>query len=309
MKYIIAAGTHMDEVHLADGTVSINQGGCGMYAMAGLRVFTKDVFPISGVEDDFLERYGAWYAKNVIPTTGLAQRLDFHGKTVITYFQDGSRVDAPTVGLVKNRTRNATIAEVERFCGTDTAGVYTFHNFAPLYIEGLIRLRGERGFKLLWEIAADGAQPEYLAGIEQYCRNVDIFSINMEEAKTLMSTEDEGAVLDAFRRRFGCWVFLREGSKGAYMITPEGCVHCPSVPNTPVVDPTGGGNSSSGAVLYAYCQGDPPLLAGIKGSVAAARIIAQFGPPAFYPEGSIQQAEQEALTLYQRCLHGEFDKA
>lgn len=302
MDYIIAAGIHTDEVHLVDGRIAINQGGCGMYAMSGLRVFTKEVLPISGIEDDFLALHGDWYKRNGITTKGLCERLDFHARTVIQYHPDGTRTDAPTVGIAKNRTRNALISEVEQFCDRDIAGLYTFRNFDAQYIEALIRLKKQHGFKLMWEIAADGAMPEYLDQIAVYARDLDIFSINMDEAKVLFASEDEEQIKTEFRRCFPCWVFLRVGSRGAYMITPDSCCHCPSVPNARVVDTTGGGNSSSGAVLYAYCQGDSPLLAGIKGSVAASYIIAQFGPPQDYPADMTERAQTQVQALYEEAI-------
>ena len=52
---------------------------------------------------------------------------------------------------------------------------------------------------------------------------------------------------------------------------------CSSISGIQVVDTTGGGNSSSGAVLYACCEGYEPQMAGCMGSAAAAEIIAQFG--------------------------------
>ena len=42
------------------------------------------------------------------------------------------------------------------------------------------------------------------------------------------------------------------------MITPEEVVYVPTVDHVNVVDPTGGGNSSSGAVLYGWCSGHTP---------------------------------------------------
>ncbi|MEG1926145.1 MAG: PfkB family carbohydrate kinase, partial [Ruthenibacterium sp.] len=240
MKYIIAAGIHTDEVHLPDGTIAVNQGGCGMYAMAGIRVFTTDVLPISGIEDDFLSLHKDWYSRNGITTVGLTQRLDFHARTVITYYSDGTRTDAPTVGIAKNRTRNALISEVEQFCKQEIAGLYTFRNFDSHYIEELIRLKTEYKFKFMWEIAADGAVPEYLDKIVEYSKNLDIFSINMDEAKKMFNTDNETEIKEFFMNNFKCWVFLRIGSRGAYMITPGICVYCPSVPNASVVDTTGG---------------------------------------------------------------------
>lgn len=49
--------------------------------------------------------------------------------------------------------------------------------------------------------------------------------------------------------------------------------------NVRVVDPTGGGNSSSGGVLYGFCEGYSPVQCGQMGSKSAAMCITQYGIP------------------------------
>ena len=58
---------------------------------------------------------------------------------------------------------------------------------------------------------------------------------------------------------------------------------CPSIPGIQVIDTTGGGNSSSGAVLYACCEGYEPQMAGCMGSAGCGRnYCAVRYTPAFY---------------------------
>ena len=72
---------------------------------------------------------------------------------------------------------------------------------------------------------------------------------------------------------------------------------CPSLKDIPVVDTTGGGNSSSGAVLYACCEGYSPKMAGCMGSAAAAVILAQYGVPAQYTPAMRETAMKQAQGL------------
>lgn len=69
---------------------------------------------------------------------------------------------------------------------------------------------------------------------------------------------------------------------------------CPSISGISVVDTTGGGNSSSGAVLYACCEGYDPQMAGCMGSAAAAEIIAQFGVPDLFTKEMTERAMARA---------------
>ena len=59
-------------------------------------------------------------------------------------------------------------------------------------------------------------------------------------------------------------------------VTPDNAIYLPPAPG-PVVDPTGCGNTSTGSALYAYAEGNDPLMVGIMANVASAQNIRQFG--------------------------------
>lgn len=284
MRYIVASSVGTDQVHLPDGRVFENQmGGAGIYALAGMLTYTPDVLLVSGVGPAYLQRHRAWFEENHVLTKGLAARGDGHTHTTkITYFPNGERVDEPDIGLTQMRLRDPTPQEVERFCSDATKGIYTFKHLDSPYLERLAALRKAYGCKLMWEISEDAALPENLPVIRDILPFIDVFSINRREACCLMEEPD----FDQAARRLGelspGWVFARRGSQGA-VVVEGGRMHlCPPVPDAAVVDPTGCGNASSAAVLYGYCQGESPRMAGIMGSVAAAAVLAQYGiPPRF----------------------------
>ena len=66
---------------------------------------------------------------------------------------------------------------------------------------------------------------------------------------------------------------------GAIMITPTKTVYVPAVSDVLAVDPTGGGNSSSGAVLYGFSEGKDLKTCGMMGSISAAMCISSYGVP------------------------------
>ena len=77
------------------------------------------------------------------------------------------------------------------------------------------------------------------------------------------------------------------------MITPEEAVYVPSQTGVHVADPTGGGNSSSGAVLYGFCEGFSPEICGVMGSISAAMCISQYGVPEEITEEMRQKAREK----------------
>lgn len=293
MKYIIGSSVETDEVHLPDGRVMRNMpGGAGFYALAGLKVWSDDVIIAGGIGPEYMNRHHAWYEQNGVTADGLAVRFDVTPTTIITYFPGGDRTDVPNVGLDVFRQLDPTPAEIERFCGEDTRGVYLFKHLDREFLDAMIELKHKYGFSLMWEISEDAAIPENLEVIKQYLPEIDVFSINKKEACQLFASSDAEEVAELLLAASPNWVFYRQGSRGAYMLADGKKHFCPSVPNADVQDPTGGGNSSSAAVLYAFCEGVPPRRAGIMGSVAAARIIAQYGPPMTYTPADRATAEQ-----------------
>lgn len=297
MEYVIATTVSTDEVHLADGTVMENQpGSAGFYALAGVRVFTDKVGICGGIGPEYLPRHEKWYRDNNVSTDGLIVRGAVAPTIVIHYYPDGTRTDEPNVGLAEFRALDPSLDEVFRCCGPETKGVYVFKALDRDYLDGLIGGRLRYGYKLMWEISEDACKPENADVIESYLKYIDVFSINRGEAKMLYGVDDEAEAERRLAAASPNWVFFRRGSQGAHMLAQGVSYDCPSAHDIQVVDTTGGGNSSSGAVLYACCEGYSPRMAGCMGSAAAAEIIKQFGvPDLFTPEltrGAVERAQR-----------------
>ena len=291
MEYVIATTVSTDEIPLADGTVFGNQpGSAGFYALAGVRMFTDKVAVCGGIGPEYLPRHEKWYKDNGVSTEGLVLRSDISPTIVIHYYPDGSRTDEPNIGLKEFRALDPSPDEVFRCCDQNTKGVYVFKDVERDYLDALIGGKLRFGYKLMWEISEDACRPENIDVIEAYLKDIDVFSINRHEACLLYGTTDEE---EAQRRLLAAspnWVFFRRGSEGAHMLAGGRIYQCPSISGIQVVDTTGGGNSSSGAVLYACCEGYEPQMAGCMGSAAAAEIIAQFGTPPLFTKEMTERA-------------------
>lgn len=303
MEYVVATTVSTDEIHMADGTVRKNQpGSAGFYAMAGLRVFTDRVTICGGIGPEYLQHHEKWYRKNHISTEGLVVRSHVTPTIVIRYNPDGSRTDSPNIGLEEFRALDPTSEEVFRCCDQSTKGVYVFSDLDMARLSALIAGKAQYGYKLMWEIAEDACKPENIEDIEALLKDIDVFSINSSEARLLYGVEDEKEAEIRLQAVSPNWVFFRRGSKGAHILAGGQKYNCPSISDTPVVDTTGGGNSSSGAVLYAICEGFDPQMAGCMGSAAAAVIIGQFGVPDRFTDEMSQHAMEQAEKLRMQSI-------
>lgn len=296
MDYIIASTVVTDEIRFADKkTVEKKAGGAGIYALCGIRLWCDSVMPVTGVGKNYEEMFGEWYQKNHISMNGLIQKDEKTPYNVIQYFEDGERSETALYGADHYRKIEVTPKELEPYFET-AKGIYIFKNTSPEFWNGILPMMESsfqtrsRAAAVMWEIASDSTCPECLEEVRRIAGNVDIFSINLTEARNLFGTESLDEIIGKFRGWMGGptpfagqnhlkLIFLRRGSKGAVMITPEEVVYVPTVDHVNVVDPTGGGNSSSGAVLYGWCSGHTPEECGLMGSISAAMCLEQYGVP------------------------------
>lgn len=291
MKYIIASTAVTDEIHFADGKrVETVAGGAGIYALCGIKLWCDDVMLATGVGADFREIYGKWYEENNISMDGLLIKDEKTPHTVINYFEDGEREEIPLYGPDHYKKIETVPEDLKPYFET-AKGIYIFKNSSSEYWKKIIEYKKTSSVKVMWEIGCDATYPENYQKVKEIARYMDVFSINLTESKNMMGKDDLEEIIKEYQS-FGIpLVFLRRGAEGAVMITPDEVTYVPSQKNVNVVDPTGGGNSSSGAVLYGFCEGFSPEICGIMGSISAAMCLGQYG----VPERITEEMRREAM--------------
>lgn len=293
MEYVVVSAAVTDEIHFADGRVKIVPGGAGIYALAGIKLWEDDVKIVTGIGKDYKELHGKWYAENTLSTAGLTVKDEHSPYTVIRYFADGEREEIPKYGLEHFQKLETTAKELEPYL-KKADGVYIFKNTEPIFWEEVLKLERNPSGKIMWEIAADAAFPENEEKVREIASQMNAFSINLTEASNLFGISDKNAII----KKLQSWkielVFLRQGAKGAVMISPQEIVEVPSETDVNVIDPTGGGNSSTGAVLCGTVNHYSPKICGKMGSLSAAMCISQYGIPKKITKGMRKEAYQKA---------------
>lgn len=296
MDYIIASTSVTDEIHFADGkTVKKAAGGAGIYALCGIRLWTDRVMPVTGVGEDYASLYASWYRRNGISMEGLILKDEKTPYNIIRYFENGERTETPLYGPEHYKRIEVTPGDLEPYFKR-AKGIYLFKNSDGKFWNELLPMAKGRKAAVMWEIANDSACPQYLEEVRSIAEQMDLFSINLTESCRLLGVDTLEEVIARFRSWVGKglnMIFLRRGFRGAVMITPESVSFVPPVKGVKVIDPTGGGNSSSGAVLYGYCSGYSPGESGIMGSISAAMCLEQFG----VPERIEEEKRKEAYRL------------
>lgn len=293
MRYIIASTAVTDEIRFADGrNVEKVAGGAGIYALCGVKLWCDDVMLATGVGADFDSIYGDWYRKNNLSMEGLIIKDEKTPHTVIQYFEDGEREEIPLYGPDHYKKIETVPEDLEGYFKS-AKGIYIFKNSDEKYWKQILKYKKNSPAKVMWEIGRDATFEENYSLVKGIAGQLDIFSINIGESVKLLGKKELTDIIKEYQTWGLPLVFLRRGAEGSVMITPEEAVYVPSQTGVHVADPTGGGNSSSGAVLYGFCEGFSPEICGIMGSISAAMCISQYGVPEEITEEMRENAREK----------------
>lgn len=279
MKYVFASVAVTDEIRFTNGEhLPRIAGGAGIYALCGAKLWDDDVLLATGVGADYDILYGEWYRANQLSMNGLIVKDEKTPHTVIQYFEDGEREETPLYGLEHFNKIEIQPEELKPYFG-QAKGIYIFKNSNMEFWEKVLTYKKSSDTKVMWEIACDATYLENKQQVKEIASYMDILSINLTESRALLGLEE----LDAIIKEFQAWnlplIFLRRGSLGSIMITPEQAIAVPAEKDAQIVDPTGGGNSSSGAVLCGFCEGQDLETCAKMGNLSAVMCLGQYGVP------------------------------
>ncbi|MDR0386594.1 MAG: PfkB family carbohydrate kinase [Treponema sp.] len=296
MSYLAVSTAVIDTIyHSESGPPVITSGGAGLYAYSGIRLWAGDVYLVCGRGNDFSGVLGPWFRKHGVSTAAMFPVDAPTPQTVVRYLPGGERIERPHYGAEHYRRFTAGIDRIAPHC-SGCRGMYLFSGAEDTrFWDQLGELKGQYRFTLLWEISADSAVPEKREQVLNAASRVDILSINRTEAARLFSGDEETCIRSLASIGLPL-VFYRRGNEGALMLHGGQRTAVAPAGDFDAADPTGAGNSSSGAVLAGYCQGLSPRTAGLMGSIAAGFTIAQHGPA---PVDRTELREKAVLLLKQ----------
>ncbi|WP_344878802.1 carbohydrate kinase family protein [Nonomuraea antimicrobica] len=296
--YAVLGRLIIDDLVLADGAeVPGLLGGAGFYAALGAATAgERPAGLISGIGRDLgradLDRLDAWG----IVTTALRVEGERTPRSRVVYRADGERSEIPLLGLDHFASMAPRIADIPADWGS-LRGLYLFAGVDPRDWDGVIAHARAAGCPVLWEISADVCDPDHFHQVSVLLREVDIFSVNLTEARGLCGVEQPADCAAMLAEAGAARVSLRMGAAGTILCDGGELTHVGVAPSGPVVDPTGAGNSHSGALLAAFVDTGDLVLAARRAAAAASLVIEQYGPPAAHGPARAELLEQRtALT-------------
>lgn len=335
MKYIVDGCTITNRLLFLDGRVKDRiMGGGGFYAYTAVRMCTDDCLYISAVGKDFDEFYGDWFRKNSCIKDGLFVQLEKTMYNDLKYFPDGSYIEYSIYGkkytdeqlqemrdsgLVflgeedpeERKRQNVAIEDLVRFMD-DAKGLYTSQALTE-YNSALMIEHKANGCKIMWEIPATSVEVAHnvyaqrgIDGLKHYLRAVDILSINRNESAIIFEVDTDEEIIPLLKA-LDMPVYYRVGIDGAYMIDEDRDYFVPmisTVPKEEEIDPTGCGNTSTGAVMWAYLEGHDPLMTCVIGNVVASYNVRQYGPYLNMSEDTRKELMDISQKIYNKIVEG-----
>ncbi len=293
-EYIAAGNVMIDRVSFQDGSGSDKDliGGPATFAYTGIKLWTDNVIQCSRLGADYRPLFEPWIKKNQIDDSSLKVVCEHCNHGGITYQSRSGDIGeiSHETGSSRSRTvfQKGTVWEDFGFMKTSpedigsltakggVKGVYLAQNCDRVFWEKMRAIKNRDQFLLMWELETSVAYPEFLDAVYAAADTADFFSLNINEAQRLFQVEGDQACIRELQKLPVAFTLFRVGERGLYSVTPDQAVYLPPAPCT-VVDPTGCGNTSTGAALYACAEGEDPLMAGIMANVASACCINQYG--------------------------------
>lgn len=272
----------LNDIIFEDGSSITNQLGGSVFSAAGIKLWRDSVVYIGAAGEDFEEYYGPFFSSNKIETAvryTLPRTLHY----LVEYNKDGSWKEYSKYGdeLEKLAQVNGrlTLDMFEPYCDEKTKGIYIEASLKTEIVNHFEELKAMMpNGKLMWEIATnDLLNPEGHERILQLIEQVDIYSINFNEAKAFFQIESEDeAIYEILKIRKPC--FFRAGDKGAYLIVDGEVSFLESIGTEISVDATGCGNCSTATALIGYAEGLPPMETLAMANISAGYNARQYGP-------------------------------
>lgn len=313
IEYIAFGNVMLDKVRFQDGTASAEEhiGGPATFAYSGIKLWTDKVMQSSRVGDDFHPLFDPWMEKNHVIGDGFEVATEHSNHSYLVYLPDGTYTgDRETEPFRSDWYQDfgylkTSPEQISRWTqGRKVKGIYIAQNCDRIWWEKLKQIKARDGFKMMWEIEGPSAYKKFLPDVYNSLENVDIFSINFNEACNLFGVATEKECIHELQKLPVDITLFRVGARGCYSVTREEVYYLPPAPSDRVVDPTGCGNTSTGSALYAYCEGKDALMVGIMANVAAAQNIRQFGIIQDF-QGVRKFACDQAEKLYHSYGRGE----
>lgn len=288
----------LDDIVFPDGRTQMGVlGGSGPQAVFGMRIWSDSVGLVASAGPDLPAEALAWFSEVGIDLQAL-RRSEFPTPRAWQAMEaDGHRTQVWRVPPAAIRDHLAQ--DLERIPAALRRAMGYHYGIHPLdvnfsFLEGL----KSTGALLSLEVFKAADRLPTAEELEHLVTASDIFSPNVEEARSLLGDRTPPELLAGLLDAGAQVVTLRMGGAGALAGRrgSRNVIHVPAVP-VRAVDPIGAGNAFCGGFLVGWSQTGDLARAAAMGAVSASFLVEQVGLPRWTEQIRPQAAQRLAYTL------------
>jgi sugar/nucleoside kinase (ribokinase family) len=290
-------GIIIDDIVFPDGRTAMGVlGGGGMYAVAGMRIWSAEVGILSNVGIDF---DASMLGQLDLSDTGLRISSRPAPRAWQLFEEDGQRTQIPRIALDDWSAQLAYPADLaEQMLSLGVRAAHLLSRGLPGDPEMIARIAASGVRISLEPIIEDGMDTVHAERVLACLPYVEIFSPGVGELRALLGQPPLKQALGALAERGPAIVALRRGAAGSLIYHRESrrMLRAPAA-HAQVVDVTGAGNAYSGGMLVGWCESGSIETAAACAAVSAAITIEQVGPPAITPALLAEARRRQAQVL------------
>ncbi|WP_422354750.1 adenosine kinase [Roseivirga pacifica] len=256
-------------------------GGSAANTVIAVSQFGGNSFYSCKVAND---EFGDFYLKDM-NDAGVKTNLDnaereagITGKCLVMITPDADR----TMNTFLGATTNLSTSEVDENAIKDAKFVYLegYLTASPTGLEAMKlakKIAEENGVKTSITLSDPSIVQAFREKfVEVIGASVDLLFCNEEEAMAFTETSDVLAAREALKKEAKQFV-ITQGENGAIIFDGDTFIDIEPY-NTKAIDTNGAGDMFAGAFLYGITNGMPMAAAGKLASMAASKVVSQFGP-------------------------------
>ena len=291
MSILVVGTVAFDAIETPHGKTDKIVGGAATYICLSSSFYTKYLNLVSVVGDDFPEESIKMLNKKNVNTSGLQIK-----KGEKTFFWSGKyREDMnirDTIETQLNVLETFDPNVPEEFKESE---ILMLGNLMPSVQKKVLNQMRKRP-KLIVLDTMNFWMDNYMGDLKQALKEVDVLTINDEEAKQL---SEERSLISASRKILTMgpkFLIIKKGEHGAILFSKQKTFYCPALPLERVLDPTGAGDSFAGGFVGYLDKTKDYSFENMKRAVVHGSITASFCVESFGTD-RLQQIKEEQINF------------
>ena len=302
MSLLVVGSVAFDAIETPFGKTDKIIGGSGTYISLAASYFTKSVNLVGVAGEDFLQSDIESFQKHGINTEGLQikegeKSFFWSGR----YHNDLNSRDTLVTELNVLGDFDPIIPDSYQGCEYPMLG-----NLTPDVQQTVLNRLQKRPKLVMLDTMNFWMEEPFIGGLREVLKQVDILSINDEEARMLSGEYSLVKAARAIREMGPTYLIIKKGEHGALLFSDEQIFFAPALPLEDVFDPTGAGDTFAGGFIGHLAQSqdisfDNMKRAVIYGSAMASFCVEKFGPERLVglPADALEERVQEFVDLVQ----------